>query len=87
MTRFHATTNGQVPFTEEEELERNAKEANWAEGIPERERKSKIQKLTASLEAGAIEHIIDNMDIGQRKKLPVDLLANYDQIKQLRKEE
>lgn len=30
MTRYHATANGPVPFTPEEEAERDAEEAAWA---------------------------------------------------------
>jgi hypothetical protein len=30
MARFHATANGQIPFTSEEEAERDAEEAAWA---------------------------------------------------------
>jgi hypothetical protein len=30
MLRFHATSNGPVPFTAEEEAARNAEEAAWA---------------------------------------------------------
>lgn len=29
MTRFKATSNGPIPFTEEEELERDKEEAEW----------------------------------------------------------
>jgi hypothetical protein len=32
MARFHATANGQVPFTPEEEAERDAEEAAWVAG-------------------------------------------------------
>lgn len=30
MTRFHATSEGNIPFTAEEETARNAEEAAWA---------------------------------------------------------
>jgi len=30
MTRYHATANGNVPFTAEEETERDAEESAWA---------------------------------------------------------
>jgi hypothetical protein len=30
MTRFHATAQGNVPFTAQEEAERDAEEAAWA---------------------------------------------------------
>lgn len=36
MARFHATANGRVPFTEAEELARDAEEAEWAAGENDR---------------------------------------------------
>ena len=36
MTRYHATSEGQVPFTPEEEAEWDAKEAEWAAGESDR---------------------------------------------------
>lgn len=36
MARFHATANGPVPFTAEEEAARDAEEAAWAAGIKDR---------------------------------------------------
>tara|TARA_A100000171_G_C2111080_1_gene135093 strand:- start:991 stop:1269 length:279 start_codon:yes stop_codon:yes gene_type:complete len=36
MTRYHATANGNVPFTAEEETERDAEEAAWAAGANDR---------------------------------------------------
>jgi hypothetical protein len=36
MTRYHATANGQIPFTPEEELARDAEEAAWAASANER---------------------------------------------------
>ena len=37
MTRFHATPNGNVPFTAEEEAEWDAQEAAWVAGTDTRE--------------------------------------------------
>ena len=37
MTRHHATAAGNVPFTAEEETERDAEEAAWAAGADDRE--------------------------------------------------
>lgn len=36
MTRFHATPNGNVPFTPEEEVEWDAMEAEWNSGANDR---------------------------------------------------
>ena len=36
MTRHHATTEGNIPFTAAEEIERDAKEALWAAGADDR---------------------------------------------------
>ena len=36
MTRYHATANGNVPFTAEEEAARDAEEAAWAAGANDR---------------------------------------------------
>lgn len=36
MARFHATPSGSIPFTPEEEAERDAEEAAWAAGAKDR---------------------------------------------------
>ena len=36
MTRYHATPEGNVPFTAEEEAARDAEEAEWAAGADDR---------------------------------------------------
>ena len=36
MTRYHATSNGNVPFTTAEETARDAEEAAWAAGADDR---------------------------------------------------
>ena len=36
MTRYHATSAGNVPFTAAEETERDAEEATWAAGADDR---------------------------------------------------
>tara|TARA_A100001234_G_scaffold26979_1_gene21082 strand:+ start:700 stop:981 length:282 start_codon:yes stop_codon:yes gene_type:complete len=37
MTRYHATPQGNIPFTAEEEAARDAAEAAWAAGADDRE--------------------------------------------------
>ena len=49
MTRYHATANGNVPFTAEEETERDAEEAAWAAGTNDRLAAEERAKRTALL--------------------------------------
>ena len=49
MTRYHATANGNVPFTAEEEAERDAEEAAWAAGANDRLAAEERQKRNALL--------------------------------------
>ena len=44
MTRYHATPEGNVPFTAEEEAARDAEEAAWAAGADDRTAKEVRQK-------------------------------------------
>lgn len=52
MARYHATPNGNVPFTPEEEAEWDAMEAEWAAGADDRAavevRRERDIKLAAS---------------------------------------
>lgn len=52
MTRYHTTSNGNVPFTAEEEAEWDAKEAAWVAGADDRAaaevRKERDRKLSAT---------------------------------------
>jgi len=47
MARFHATSEGNVPFTAEEELEWDAQEIAFAQEIPKIKIKAKIAELEA----------------------------------------
>ncbi len=49
MTRYHATANGNVPFTAEEEAERDAEETAWAAGANDRLAAEERAKRTALL--------------------------------------
>ena len=49
MTRYHATANGNVPFTAEEEAERDAEEAAWAAGANDRLAAEERQKRNSLL--------------------------------------
>ena len=52
MTRFHATAEGNIPFTAEEEAIRDAEEAAWDAGANDRKaaevREQRNKKLTAT---------------------------------------
>ncbi len=49
MTRYHATANGNVAFTAEEEAARDAEEAAWAAEANDRKAKKERDKRTALL--------------------------------------
>jgi hypothetical protein len=66
MARFHATANGNVPFTSEEEAEWDAQEAAWAAGENDRLAAAAREKRNALL-AGC--------DWTQVADAPVDNLA------------
>lgn len=51
MTRYHATPEGNVPFTAEEEAARDAEEAAWAAGADDRTAKEVRQKRDAILKS------------------------------------
>jgi hypothetical protein len=48
MTRYHKTPDGNVPFTAEEEIARDAEEKAWADKAPERELKAILNKRKES---------------------------------------
>jgi hypothetical protein len=49
MARFHATAEGNIPFTAEEELEWDAQETTFAQELPKTEIKAKIAALETSI--------------------------------------
>ena len=50
MTRYHATPNGNVPFTPEEEAEWDAMEAEWAAGADARAKKEAVAQINQTFE-------------------------------------
>ncbi len=48
MTRYHKTPDGNVPFTAEEEIARDAEEQAWADKAPERELEAILNKRKES---------------------------------------
>jgi len=53
MPRFHATPNGDVPFTAEEEAARDAEEAAWAAGEKDRNNATMKEARAAAYKAEA----------------------------------
>ena len=51
MTRYHATPEGNVPFTAEEEAARDAEEAAWDAGADDRTAKEVCRKRDAILKS------------------------------------
>jgi hypothetical protein len=66
MARFHATVNGHVPFTPEEEAEWDAEEAAWAAGENDRLAAAARKKRNA---------LLAECDWTQVADAPVDNLA------------
>jgi hypothetical protein len=66
MARFHATANGNVPFTSEEEAEWDAQEAAWAAGENDRLAAAAREKRNA---------LLAECDWTQVADAPVDNLA------------
>ena len=61
MTRYHATANGNVPFTAAEETERDAEEAAWTAGADDRaaaEARDKRNDLLAATDWTANSDVI-----------------------------
>jgi len=48
MTRYHKTPDGNVPFTAEEEIARDAEEQAWVDKAPERELEAILNKRKES---------------------------------------
>lgn len=64
MARFHATANGQVPFTAEEEAARDAEEAAWAAGVKDRHNEQ-MKKSRASAYAAESDSLFFKTQRGE----------------------
>jgi hypothetical protein len=62
MTRFHTTSEGNIPFTAEEELEWDARELAFAQALPKIKIKAKIAELEASITPRRQREAILNID-------------------------
>ena len=76
MTRYHKTPDGNVPFTAEEEIARDAEEKAWADKAPERELEAILNKRKESYPPATdyLDGIVKG-DQGQIDKYIADCLA------------
>ena len=60
MTRHHMTSDGPVPFTQEEETARDAEELAWANAKPMNDWKASMQETDSGMPR-YVEDILDTM--------------------------
>ena len=79
MTRYHATPEGRIKFTAEEETARDAEEKAWADKAPERELQAFYDKRRS--EYPTIEELVvalyDTDDKADIEKRRADVKAKY----------
>ena len=81
MTRHHATTEGNIPFTAAEERERDAKEALWAAGADDRlaaEARDKRNSLLAATDWTANSDVTMTTEMTAYRTLLRNLPAQAD---------
>ena len=81
MTRYHATSAGNVPFTAAEETERDAEEAAWAAGADDRlavEARDKRNSLLADTDWTANSDVTMTTEIAVYRALLRNLPAQAD---------
>jgi hypothetical protein len=64
MTNYHATSEGNIPFTEEEEIEWAAEKAKFAQEAPKILNKSKISLLESAITPRRTREAILGVDNG-----------------------
>ena len=69
MARYHATPQGNVPFTAAEETARDAEELEWANETPMRDWKASIQGTDSSMPRFLEDLITDNPDFNIHEKM------------------
>ena len=69
MTRHHMTSDGPVPFTQEEETARDAEELAWANAKPMNDWKSSMQGTDAGMPRYLEDLITDNPDFNIHEKI------------------
>lgn len=74
MTRFHATDKGNVPFTAEEELERDREEAEWAAKKVDEEKAQAIAAIKDEMNAADLKIIRALID-GDTEKIKAHKIA------------
>ena len=81
MTRYHATANGNVPFTAAEETERDAEEAAWTAGADDRaaaDARDKRNDLLAATDWTANSDVIMTTEMTAYRTLLRNLPAQAD---------
>jgi hypothetical protein len=81
MSRHHATVNGNIPFTPEEELEADREEVLWADGADERamaELREQRNRLLAETDWTANSDVTMSPEMAEYRKSLRDLPATVD---------
>ena len=74
MARYHATPQGNVPFTAAEETARDAEELEWANETPMRDWKASIQGTDSSMPRFLEDLITSNESL----VIPAEMKERYD---------
>tara|TARA_R110001606_G_C15204510_1_gene632120 strand:+ start:572 stop:889 length:318 start_codon:yes stop_codon:yes gene_type:complete len=88
MARFHGTPNGNIPFTTEEETQRDAEEKAWNDASAERKlaqiKEIRLQKLIETDYLATSDNVMSDEMKNFRKSMrdiPQDYLADkYDEL-------
>lgn len=80
MTRYHATAEGNVPFTAEEEAEADQREAEWAAGESRRNALSQIATLETQITARRQREAILGTDNGWLADIEAQIAALRTQL-------
>tara|TARA_R110000824_G_scaffold394847_1_gene594961 strand:+ start:573 stop:890 length:318 start_codon:yes stop_codon:yes gene_type:complete len=88
MARFHGTPNGNIPFTTEEETQRDAEEKAWNDASAERKlaqiKEIRLQKLIKTDYLATSDNVMSDEMKNFRKSMrdiPQDYLADkYDEL-------
>jgi hypothetical protein len=81
MTRHHATSNGNIPFTPEEELEADREEQVWADGATERameDLREQRNRLLAETDYYALSDVTMSPEMAEYRKALRDFPSTVD---------
>ena len=73
MARHHMTSDGPIPFTAQEEADRDAVEKKWADGKVARDAKAEIRRLEATITLRRLRDALAN-DAGKKWVADVEAL-------------